>query len=173
METVGEAYRRAPKLAGAPGVPTHAAAWIPPAPSCRRAGRQRHPRVLQVFIQAHAVPGLAQDARQRRLADLDRLPPQVRAVQLQQVEGIQKRLRLVPAGGGAGGMQSLLRIATHHLAIDQAAAHLEGVTALPSHSSAVALPYGLDCISIRGDAAPHRRTPERGSLSLPAAARKG
>ena len=37
-------------------------------------------------------------------ADLDRLPPQVRAVQLQQVEGIQKRLRLVPAGGGAGGM---------------------------------------------------------------------
>ena len=83
--------------------------------------------MLQVFIQAHAVPGLAQDARQRRLADLDRLPPQVRAVELQQVEGIQKRLRLVPAGGGAGGMQSLLRIATHHLAIDQAAAHLEVV----------------------------------------------
>jgi hypothetical protein len=34
-------------------------------------------RVLQVFIQAHAVTALAQDAGQRRLAHFDRFPPQV------------------------------------------------------------------------------------------------
>jgi dsRNA-specific ribonuclease len=54
-------------------------------------------RVLKVFVQPHAVPGLAQDARQRRLAHRDRLPPQVRPVQLQQVEGIEESLRLIPA----------------------------------------------------------------------------
>ena len=43
---------------------------------------------------------------------------------------------------------------------------------LASCSTAVALSDVLS-ISIRGDVAPHRRTPERGSLSLPAAARKG
>ena len=44
---------------------------------------------------------------------------------------------------------------------------------LASCSTAVALSDDLECISIRGDVAPHRRTPERGTLSFPAAARKG
>ena len=37
--------------------------------------------VLQVLVQAHAVLGFAQDARQGRLAGLDGLAAQVRAVQ--------------------------------------------------------------------------------------------
>ena len=41
-------------------------------------------------FRAHAVAGLAKDAGQRRLAHLDRLPPQVRPVQLQQVEGVEE-----------------------------------------------------------------------------------
>jgi hypothetical protein len=52
-------------------------------------------RVLEVIIQRDARAALAQDAGERRLADLDRLPPQVRAIQLQQVEGVQERLGLV------------------------------------------------------------------------------
>jgi hypothetical protein len=51
--------------------------------------------VLKVFIQAHAVAAFPQDAGQRRLANLDRLAAQVRAIQLQQVKGVQERLGLV------------------------------------------------------------------------------
>ena len=42
-------------------------------------------------------PGLTQNAGQGRLADLDRLPPEVRPVQLQQIECIEKGLWFVPA----------------------------------------------------------------------------
>jgi len=52
-------------------------------------------RVLQVFVQAHSGTALPQDAGQCRLAHLDRLTPQVRAIQLQQVESVG--FRLVPA----------------------------------------------------------------------------
>ena len=51
--------------------------------------------VRQVLVQADAGPALPQDAGQRRLADLDRLAPQVRAVQLQQVEGVEEGCGLV------------------------------------------------------------------------------
>ena len=51
--------------------------------------------VLQVLVQPHPGTDLAQDAGERRLADLERLAPQIRAVELQQVEGVEKRLRLV------------------------------------------------------------------------------
>jgi hypothetical protein len=47
------------------------------------------------------VLGLPKDARERRLADLDRLPPQVRTIQLQQVEGVQEGLGARYGGGGA------------------------------------------------------------------------
>ena len=52
--------------------------------------------VFEVLVQAHTWPALSQDACQRRLAHLDRLPPQVRAIQLQEVEGVEERLGLVP-----------------------------------------------------------------------------
>jgi len=52
--------------------------------------------MLQVFVQAHPGPAISQNARQRRLAHLNRLTPQVIAVQLQQVEGVEECLRLVP-----------------------------------------------------------------------------
>ena len=51
--------------------------------------------VLQVLVEAQAGSALAQDARQCRLANLDRLAPQVRAIQLQQVEAVQKRSCLI------------------------------------------------------------------------------
>ena len=44
--------------------------------------------VLEVLVEPHAAAALAQDARQRRLADLERLAGQVYALYLQQVEGI-------------------------------------------------------------------------------------
>src|SRR4051812_35810908 len=72
------------------------------------------------------TPALAQDARQRRLTHPDRLPPQVRPVQLQQVEGIEERLRLVPPMAKLERSHSL-RITTHHLAVDQAGARFEPV----------------------------------------------
>ena len=53
-------------------------------------------RVLKMLVQAHAGAALPQDARQRRPAHLDRLPPKVIAVQLQQVEGVEECLGLVP-----------------------------------------------------------------------------
>jgi hypothetical protein len=51
--------------------------------------------VLQMLVEAHAVAALTQDAGQRRLANFDWLAAHVDAVQLQQVERIQERLRLV------------------------------------------------------------------------------
>ena len=54
------------------------------------------PWVLQVLVQAHTRPALAQDACKSCLAHLDGLSAQVRPVQLQQVEGVEECLRLVP-----------------------------------------------------------------------------
>jgi hypothetical protein len=53
--------------------------------------------VRQVLVQANAGTALAQDARQCRLAHLDRLSAQVVTIQLQQVEGVEERLWLVPS----------------------------------------------------------------------------
>jgi hypothetical protein len=52
--------------------------------------------MLQVLVQADTWSALAEDARQRRFAHFDRLSPEVRAVQLQEVEGVQEGLGLVP-----------------------------------------------------------------------------
>ena len=43
-----------------------------------------------MLVQTHAVPALAQEAGERRLARLDRLSPHIKAVHLQQVEGEQE-----------------------------------------------------------------------------------
>ena len=76
--------------------------------------------VLQVLVQAHTGPALAKDARQRRLADLNRFSAQVRPIQFQQVKGVQERLGLIPPmAEQLKGSQALL-ITTHHLAVDQA-----------------------------------------------------
>ena len=53
------------------------------------------------------------------LWDLDRLTPQARAVQLQQVEDVEERAGLVaPVAEQLKGSPAFL-IATHHLAVDQ------------------------------------------------------
>jgi hypothetical protein len=53
------------------------------------------------------------------LSDLDRLTPQARAVQLQQVEDVEERAGLVaPVAEQLKGSPAFL-IATHHLAVDQ------------------------------------------------------
>jgi hypothetical protein len=70
---------------------------------------------------------LAQGARQRGLTDPDRLTPQVRAVQLQQVEDVQEGPRLVPPVAEQLEGSHSLRITTHHLAVDQAGARFEPV----------------------------------------------
>src|SRR5262249_59541749 len=55
--------------------------------------------VGEVLVEAQAGQTSAQDAGKRRLARLDRLAPQVCAVQLQQVEGVEEDMlarRLTP-----------------------------------------------------------------------------
>jgi hypothetical protein len=46
-------------------------------------------RVLHVLVQAHAGAALPQDARQRRLAHFKWFPTKIRAVELQQAEGME------------------------------------------------------------------------------------
>jgi hypothetical protein len=53
--------------------------------------------MLKVFIQANAWAALAEDASERRLANLDWFAPHVGAVQFQQIEGEEEGARLVPA----------------------------------------------------------------------------
>ena len=78
----------------------------------------------------HTWPALPQDAGQRRLAHLDRLPPKVRAVQLQQVKGAKEGRRLVPAMAKHLEGSHALLIAAHNLAVDQTGPHLEVVHCL-------------------------------------------
>jgi hypothetical protein len=83
--------------------------------------------VLQMLVQAYAVPALPQDAGERRLADLDWLPAYVGAVQLQQVERIQERLRLVlTVAQNMEGSHAPL-VAAHDLFVNQAGANPEMV----------------------------------------------
>ena len=63
---------------------------MPSQPSWQRAGKRQAAVVLEVLVEAHAQPALAQNAGQRRLAHLQRLTAQIRAVQIEQVEGIEE-----------------------------------------------------------------------------------
>jgi hypothetical protein len=63
-------------------------------------------------------------------AHLDRLAPQVCAVQLQQVEGIQEGSVLLPALAELLEDGQASFIAAHRFAIDQAGPHLEVVHSL-------------------------------------------
>ena len=72
-------------------------------------------RMFKVFVQPQAWSALAQDARQGRLARLDRLAPQIGAVQLQQVEGIEEGVRLVAAMAQDVEPGEPALIAAHHL----------------------------------------------------------
>ena len=74
----------------------------PSSPSCSVAERDIALPVLQMLVEAHAMPAVAQNAGERRLAHLDRLPAHVGAVQLQQVERIQERTRLVLTAAQGG-----------------------------------------------------------------------
>jgi hypothetical protein len=86
--------------------------------------------MFQVLVQPHAGTALAQDAGERRLAHLERLAPQIRAVQLQQVEGVEKRLRLVASAAENVEPGESVLVAAHHLSVDQAGAHCEVVHSL-------------------------------------------
>ena len=63
---------------------------MPSQPSWQRAGKRQAAVVLEVLVEAHAQPALAQNAGQRHLAHLQRLTAQIRAVQIEQVEGIEE-----------------------------------------------------------------------------------
>ena len=91
----------------------------------------------QVLVEPHARSALAQDARQRRLARLNRLAAQVGAVQLQQVEGIEEGVHLVPAAAQDVEPGEPALVAAHHLPVDQAGPHLEVVHGLDHEREAV------------------------------------
>ena len=66
----------------------------------------------QVLVQAYARPARAQDAGERRLANLERFSAQVGPVEFQQVEGVEEGVRLPssPAHGALRGEQSSGRL---------------------------------------------------------------
>jgi hypothetical protein len=70
-----------------------------------------------VLVQAHAVAAFPQDAGQHRLAHLDWLATQVRAVQFQQVKGIEERLGLVPASAEHMEGSHTPLVAAHYLPV--------------------------------------------------------
>jgi hypothetical protein len=72
--------------------------------------------VLQVLVQAHTWSALAQDARQGGLAHFDRLPAQIGAVQLQEVEGVQEGVGLVPTMTEQLERSHALLVAAHDFA---------------------------------------------------------
>ena len=80
----------------------------------------------------------------RRLARLDRLAPQVYAVKLEQVEGVEEGDCLVAAVAQDVEPGQSALVAAHHLAVDQAGPHLEVVHGLDHEREAVdqSLPRG-------------------------------
>src|SRR5262245_32674000 len=86
--------------------------------------------VGEVLVQTQTRKAPTQQARERHLARLQRLPPQVLAIQLEEVEGVEEDMlarRLAPKP--FEHRESVL-IAGHGLAVDQAGTRLEPVNGL-------------------------------------------
>jgi hypothetical protein len=80
------------------------------------------------------------------LSDLDRLTPQARAVQLQQVEDVEERAGLVaPVAEQLKGSPAFL-IATHHLAVDEAGPNLAMVHGLHDENNPAEQTFGFACV---------------------------
>jgi hypothetical protein len=82
--------------------------------------------VGEVLVQTQPRKAPTQQARQRRLAGLERLAPEVLAVELEEVEGVEEDLGRplpVPQQGKHG---EPVLVAADHLAVDQARARLQG-----------------------------------------------
>jgi hypothetical protein len=77
-------------------------------------------RVLKVVVKTYSVTCLAQNAGQHGLANLNRLPAQIGAVESEQVEGVQEGDCLVaaPAQHVKPGEPAL--ITADYLSVDQA-----------------------------------------------------
>jgi hypothetical protein len=91
--------------------------------------------VLQVLVEPGAVTGCAQDARQHRLPHLDRLAPEIGAVQLQQGRRRTRKpwSRCAAALGRRTGQDPSRR--STPLAVDLDRPHLEVVHGLDHHES--------------------------------------
>jgi hypothetical protein len=83
--------------------------------------------VLQMFVQSQARSALAQDARQRRLADLDWLPPQIGAVEFQKIEGVEEGAHFIATAAEHIEPRQPALIATDNLAINQAGPNMKVV----------------------------------------------
>src|SRR5262249_3932209 len=86
--------------------------------------------VGEVLVQTQPRKAPTQQARERRLARLQRLGPQVLAIQLKEVEGVKEDMlarRLVPQ---PFAHREPVLTAGDRLAIDQAGTHLEPVNGL-------------------------------------------
>ena len=113
-------------------------------------------RMLQVLVQPHPVPNLAQDAGQRGLTHFKGLSAQVLTVKFQQIKGVQERLGLIltAAEDIKPGQPTL--ITAHHLAVDQTGPHLQVVHGFDHQREAVGPVItspgdkpDADCISTR------------------------
>ena len=83
------------------------------------------PSALDVLVEAQAGRGLGKHRGQRGLAHLERLAPQVVAVQLDQVEGVQEDAGVVAAVADAVEARHAVVAAAHRLAVDDAGARAQ------------------------------------------------
>ena len=78
-----------------------------------------------MLVETQAWRGFGQHRGERRLAGLERLPTQVVAVQLDQVEGVQKDPVVIAAVADALEARHTVVIAAHRLAVDDAGARAQ------------------------------------------------
>jgi hypothetical protein len=79
----------------------------------------RQPAVVrEVPVQAHAGAAATEDTDQSGLADLDGLAAQVRAVEFQQVEGIEEGVHFVAPAAENVELGEPALVAAHKLTVD-------------------------------------------------------
>src|SRR5215510_14691005 len=123
-----------------------------------------------MLVQPQPRPASAQHASQRLLANLQRLPTQVHAVKLQQVEGIEEDGASLVLAAHALEQSQPLVVAGDRFPVDQAGAHPDGCC----HASASFLPAApvrLRRPSPWESAAGRRRARKKVSMALSVSSR--
>ncbi len=103
------------------------------------AGMREHGRAvgLDMLVEPHAGRGLGQDGGQRGLAHLKRFAPQVVAVQLDQVEGVEEHAGVVAAVAQPVEVRHAVVVAAHRLAVEDAGSRAQAGERLDDQREAV------------------------------------
>src|SRR6516162_3223168 len=93
--------------------------------------------LIEVLVEAQPRCRAREQAGERRLAHRERLPPQVIAVQLNQIEGIEEHVRIMPPVADAIEARDAVLTARHSLAIEDAGARAQASERLDDEREAV------------------------------------